>query len=316
MQVGVVILNWNGWRDTKLAIASVRAQAHHDVRIYVVDNGSTDESLTQLKPFLLPDEVLIETGANLGWTGGNNAGIRRLLADGCDAAFLLNNDAQLFPDTLAILVARAQAYPRAGALGCAIYTKPDDPIPETCFSEKNPINGYPEEHERALFLKYMDQPVVPSAHVHGCAIFVPAKVIEKVGYIDEAFFLTADEVDWCYRMQYAGFECLIVPQARVLHGDSVSFQGRSSPLREYFIRRNQLLFIQRHAPRARWLQCLRRTLWTLQLAAAGDEKALTPAWLFARRKSPVAEARLSAVRDFWLRRFGDCPPRIRQLGRA
>src|SRR5664279_2479168 len=87
----IILLNWNGWQDTIACVESCRKLSYPNFRILIVDNGSTDNSEAILRE-RLPDIELLQTGANLGFAGGNNVGIRHALAQGADYVWLLNND--------------------------------------------------------------------------------------------------------------------------------------------------------------------------------------------------------------------------------
>ncbi len=81
VRVAIVVLNWNGWQDTLACIASLRALAYADVQIVLVDNGSTDGSVGHFAREV-PSVELLQTGANLGFGGGCNKGIRLALSRG------------------------------------------------------------------------------------------------------------------------------------------------------------------------------------------------------------------------------------------
>src|SRR5207253_1829127 len=103
-----VVLNWNGGDDTLAALASLQG-----VETICVDNGSTDGSDVRVAE-RFPDVELIRTGENLGFSGGNNAGIRRALQRGAGWVLLLNNDAVADPGLPAALERAAAARPDAG----------------------------------------------------------------------------------------------------------------------------------------------------------------------------------------------------------
>jgi GT2 family glycosyltransferase len=115
-----VIVNWNGWRDTLECLASVREQEYDHLQIVVVDNGSTDDSVERIRS-AFPEVRLIETGKNLGYSGGCNEGLRVALAGNSQFVWLLNNDTICPPDTLRKLVRRAIASPEAGLVGTVLY---------------------------------------------------------------------------------------------------------------------------------------------------------------------------------------------------
>lgn len=82
-KVSIIILNWNGWEDTLECLQSVQQINYPKFRILVVDNGSSDESVAQIRQ-AFPDVELLETGKNLGYAGGNNVGTRHALEHGVD----------------------------------------------------------------------------------------------------------------------------------------------------------------------------------------------------------------------------------------
>src|SRR5438270_651032 len=87
--VSTIVLNWNGWRDTSVCISSLLRQTYTNQRVIVVDNGSTDDSVSRLRQEF-PQVTLIENGANLGFSAGCNVGIRAALAGGAGFVWLLN----------------------------------------------------------------------------------------------------------------------------------------------------------------------------------------------------------------------------------
>ena len=112
MKLAAVVLNWNGGDDTLAALDSLG-----DVPAICVDNGSTDGSDLAVEE-RFPDVELIRTGANLGFAGGNNVGIRRALERGADWVLLLNNDAVAEPGLPEALERAAELRPDAGLLAC------------------------------------------------------------------------------------------------------------------------------------------------------------------------------------------------------
>ena len=102
-KVYIVILNWNGWQDTLECLASVVKLNYQNYQVVVVDNGSTDGSVGRIKEWIASQRaaraLLVETGKNLGYAGGNNAGLRYGLARGDLAyAWVLNNDTTVDPN--------------------------------------------------------------------------------------------------------------------------------------------------------------------------------------------------------------------------
>src|SRR5690606_31897964 len=87
----------------------------------------------------------------------------------------------------------------------------------------------------------------PTAYAHGAAMMTKREVIEKAGLMPEDYFLYYEEMDWCEKIKRAGYEIWLEPKALIYHKESVSV-GRNSPLKEYYMNRNRILFIRRNAP--------------------------------------------------------------------
>lgn len=115
IRVTIVVLNWNNGLDTLACLGSLVALNDPAYDVLVVDNGSTDDSVARIRT-AYPDVTLIETGANLGYAGGNNVGIRNALVHGADFVCLLNNDVTVAPDFLAPLLAAMGSQPDVGVV--------------------------------------------------------------------------------------------------------------------------------------------------------------------------------------------------------
>ena len=115
-RVAIILVNWNGWQDTAACVESCRALDWPNFRITIVDNASTDGSEAKLRE-LFPEIEIIQTGCNLGFAGGNNAGIRRALEHEAEYVWLLNNDTTVAPDALTALVDALENAPAAGMAG-------------------------------------------------------------------------------------------------------------------------------------------------------------------------------------------------------
>ena len=323
-QIAIVILNWNGWRDTLACLASVAALTYRNYRAIVVDNGSEDDSLEYLREFDAPfAHTLIEIGRNLGYAGGNNVGVQTALADGADFILILNNDTTVAPDLLERLTEAAQRNPDAGVFSARIMY----------FDEPGRVwfDGA-RWNSSTLRLEWPGQnaeegDLVPFDHqtdyACGAALFFRAEVARQIGLLDESFFLVWEEVDWCFRARKAGWKNVVVPTAKVWHKIGVSFGDESSPLRTYFSTRNEMLWASRHAPlsvRCRlWAKNLRRLIPVFAYAHAGPHRArylwwalqdYGRAWLGRGQRLQYLAAR-RAILDYMRRHLGDCSDEVR-----
>ena len=176
-----------------------------------------------------PDVELIRAGVNLGFAGGNNAGIRRALDRGADWVLLVNNDATVEPGIVEALAAAAEARPDAGVLACKVLFADSDRL-WYAGAGFNPYLGR-SRHER---FGEPDEPgtLRDTARATGAGMAVSRAAIEAAGLLDEEFFLYAEDLEWCLRIQAAGFAVVYVPEARVRHRVSASSGGAGSPTAE------------------------------------------------------------------------------------
>lgn len=324
-KISILILNWNGLSDTLECLESVKKIDYPNFEVIVVDNGSTDGSATTISR-LHPDIVIIETGKNLGFAEGNNVGIRHVLHKGSDFILLLNNDTVVDPQLLNAFIEASDLNPE-GVFGAKIY-KYSDPCRiwfagarwDKEFSHFVHI-GCEEIDNGDKYELYQE-----IDYVCGCAIFFGKGAVEKVGYLEPKFFLNFEETDWCFRARRSGFRCILAPKAKVWHKVSASFGGRSSPLYSYFMARNYLLWAERNLrigerlrfyrtflkellpyfefSKQRQYSFIKRFYWSIRKYMEDFRKNLTDVRYIAQ---------IYGVRDYILRRFGDCPQQVRNL---
>lgn len=324
--ISVVILNWNGAADTLCCLDSLRALTYPHFGVVVVDNGSTDESLPQLRSYAASYPLmLVETARNLGYAGGNNVGIRNALKLGADFVLVLNNDTTVAPDLLEQLLAAAKRNPDAGVFSARIlyFAEPERVwFDGARWNETFLRMEWPGQGELDTSLAVRDH---ETDYACGAALFFRTEVVRRIGLLDEAFFLVWEEVDWCYRARKTGFRIVVVPPAKVWHKIGVSFGTESSPLRTYFSVRNELLWLNRHAPinqRVRaWVRNCRRLVPRFSISAGPAPRSKRLLWAlqdYARacigsgnRLEYLVTRR--AIMDYLRGRFGDCPDEVRSL---
>ena len=321
-RVDVIVLNWNGGQDTLDCLASLAKVDYDNMRVVVVDNGSTDSSVQAVRA-RHPEVAIVQNAENLGFAEGNNRGIAQSLRSNAQYALLLNNDTEVGPRILQALVKAAEAMPGAGIFGPKIYFHAE---PDTIWY----AGGYWDKgsltfNERGAGLKDEGQfaQLEETEWVIGCAMFIRADVFRRIGLLEPSFFLNNEEIDFCSRARRAGIRCAYVPDAVVWHKVSRSFGGDRSPMKEYFSARNRLLWAARNASLKLRLRIHAKTLRVLAerfTAPIGRAVATNPGsprawWWIAREtfRDPRNRAYLLGIRDFFFRRFGNCPDIVRQL---
>ena len=119
-KVAIIILNWNGKKDTLECLESVRKIDYQNFEVIVVDNGSSDDSLKAIQS-KYPEICILETGENLGYAGGNNFGMRHALQNGADYILILNNDIIVDSQLINSFIDASALIPKGGIFGAKIY---------------------------------------------------------------------------------------------------------------------------------------------------------------------------------------------------
>ncbi|MES2122814.1 MAG: glycosyltransferase family 2 protein [Chlamydiota bacterium] len=243
--ISVIVLHYANLSDTQECLASLSSVDDPHFNILLIDNGTGDPALEQLKA---PGLTLIRNAHNLGFAEGNNVGIRYALDHGAGAVLLLNNDTTVAPSLLTAFRQASQLFPQAGALGAKIYFYDDPPVIWHAggMIDRKTVHcrhlGCGDTDREKRWENYQEVD-----YVCGCALFATRQAIEAAGLLAPEFFLMWEEVDWCYRMRMAGYPSLFVPQAKLWHKISQSFEeGNRCPSRLYYYCRNRLLFLKRH----------------------------------------------------------------------
>ncbi len=235
--VAIIVLNWNGWRDTVSCLVALERLEYPRREVIVVDNGSTDGSVDHIRA-AFPTVRLLEAEVNLGFSGGCNLGIRDALDRGFDYVWLLNNDAKADPTALSALVETAEADPRIGATGSVIYhmDRPDT-VQEWGGGRVNLWSGR---------MRIMTAPSEPNC-LSGCSLLIRAKVLERAGPLDERFFLYWEDTDLSLRIRKLGYRLAVAPASHVHHRGSAS-TGRGSTSQAFHFHRSATLFYRLHTP--------------------------------------------------------------------
>lgn len=242
-KVGVVILNYKVKDQALKSIDSVLKSDFKDISIFVVDNNSKDglgEALANRK-----DIIFIQNNDNLGYAGGNNVGIKKAIESGAVYVFILNPDAVVEKNTIKTLVEKAEVY-NAGVVNPKIYFMDTKKIwfAGKIFDKANVLATHRGVNQDDIG-QYDDDEEMEDAT--GAAILIRSDVFAKIGFFDERFFLYYEESDFCFRAKRAGFKIMYIPSAVVRHKNAQS-TGLGSPLQDYFITRNRMLFASKHLP--------------------------------------------------------------------
>lgn len=209
-KVGIVVLNWNNYEDTKTCLQSLSDISYPNYERYVVDNGSTDGSFEALKEDF-EEVVFIRNDQNLGFAGGNNQGIERALDDECQYVLLLNNDTVVTQEFLTHLVETAEKNSHVGAAGGLILD----------FDENI---WYAGGSLHPTFIRYDRKTEVPEGTgeyrtdvIVGTLILLNRDALDDVGLLDDQYWFGGEDLELCYRMRDKGWDVLVNPSAVIYH---------------------------------------------------------------------------------------------------
>jgi GT2 family glycosyltransferase len=290
-RVAIIILNWNGWKDTIECLESIYQINYQNYSVVVVDNNSSDESIKKIKDYIngklkvesnfikyssdnKPIEFnefngtdlnieknlsikrlnLIKNKINQGFAEGNNIGIRFALKNiNPSYILLLNNDTVVDKNFLTALIQEGEKNDKIGLLGPKIYYY-DNPNVIWCIGGK--IDW---KFARGLHVgtneddhgQYENE--MNFDYISGSALLIKTEVLEDVGVLDKRFFLYFEETDLALRASLRGYENLYVPHAMIWHKVSKSGGGIKNEIGLYYITRNRWLFMKKWATKSELL---------------------------------------------------------------
>jgi len=244
--LSIIIVSWNTLDLLDACLASIMAHSpRRRFEVIVVDNASTDGSANMVRR-RYPDARLIENEKNVGFARANNQGIRQAVGR---YLLLLNPDTEVRPDALETLIRFLEQHNEAGAAGARILN-PDGTLQYSCYPAPTLLNEWLHlfhlDRERREGMDAWDVTEPREVDVLlGACIMVRREALDEIGFLDERFFMYSEEVDFCYRLQKAGWSLYWVPQAEVVHhgGQSTRQVAADMFLRLY---EGKLLYFRKH----------------------------------------------------------------------
>lgn len=299
-KISIIIVNWNGAKLLADSLQSLSRQTYPAREIILVDNGSTDSSVSFVKESF-PEIKIIQLSDNKGFTGGNAEGFK--LADGQFIA-LVNNDTRVDETWLKKLI---KPMLRDTAVGiCASKLIFDDGLRINSAGDGTTTSavGFNRglDRDRALFDK---SELVFGAC--GAAVLYRRQMLDEIGFFDEDFFLYDEDTDLSFRAQLAGWKCVYVPDAIVYHKGNAT-AGRLSDTHVYYHTRNLEFVWIKNMPLGLMLRfaqqkllqeigsfcylCLRHGKWAPFFKAKRDALKMLPR-MWNKRRAIQARRRVS-----------------------
>lgn len=247
--VSIITINYNNAAVTCDLLRSIRHLNYQPVEVIVVDNASKDDPTAALKA-VYQDTIVIRNKHNLGFSGGNNTGIRAAKGE---YFLLVNNDTELSSDFIRPLLNIFEIYRDAGAVSPKFHFYFHPEIIEyagyekvNCLTARNGMIGRGEKD------KGQYDTIRRTHYAHGGCVMVPRRVVDQVGLMPEQYFLYYEELDWSEQIKRKGFSIYYQPNALIHHKESMT-TGKNSVLKTYYINRNRILFMRRNASQLSFL---------------------------------------------------------------
>lgn len=281
MKVCVVILNWNGWRDTLECLESLFKSSYTEFSVIVCDNFSTDDSITIITQWAsrifkpeqfvsLTEEqisdyakiestnrfILISNNANHGFAGGNNVGIRLALkSNDCEFIWLLNNDTTIESKALELLVEKINSNERIGICGSLLCYYHNKNLVQAIGGVTFNLllaRGVQIGQGLANIPNQIDSlAMIQPTYIAGASMLVRKKLILDIGYMEEKYFLYFEEIDWAERC-FPNWILAVAPNSIIYHKEGSTIGTSSlatrSTLSQYYLNRNLILFYYKFHP--------------------------------------------------------------------
>ena len=243
--VYVIVLTYNSREVGRRCLQSLRGLTYPRRHVVVVDNGSKDGAEEMLRQEF-PEITVIQTGGNLGYTGGNNRGIEFALAQGADYVLILNPDTVLAnPGFIEEMVAYAEAHPNVGIAGPRVFLREAGVV-------QNTILYAPGLWRNIVhFFRYRLKPgscelsgdeVAEAEALNGVCLLIRSSCLRQIGLFDENIFLYIEDADMDHRAHKNGWRVVYLPVDSVIHQQKREGYHMTSAV-SFFLKRNSVYFL-------------------------------------------------------------------------
>ena len=238
-EVWVVLVNWNSCEDLQECLSTLRRQSLAANQVVVVDNASTDGSVSMLQSEY-PEVLVQPQRSNLGFATASNIGLRMAITHGADYVVLLNPDTTVAPNWLEELTATAETDQRIAVCQSKILLYD---APELLNTDGNVVHflgfGYCGNYKKEDTEHTREARNIGFAS--GAAMLIRASACARIGVLDETINFYSEDLEYSLRARIAGLRVVVAPSARAWH--KYDFQGRAGKRKFYFLERNRWIIL-------------------------------------------------------------------------
>lgn len=246
-KIGIVVCNYNKENDVLVCIQSIIESKYTDYHVYVVDNGSKDNSVANIKANYGNDDrvSLIENQENLGGSGGFNTGLRAALKNNHEYLMCVDNDAMLDENCVGALYEFLETDKDTGIAAAKIYnTGMEDYI-----QQYGSFIDFDNYSVNSIYLNHIEDGTLPeviySDAVPACALMIRRSLVDEIGVMPEENFLYWDDTEWCFRCIAAGYKVASVGKAMACHAMGAKNEAVNT-FPTYYAWRNWIVFFLEH----------------------------------------------------------------------
>ena len=286
----VLILNWNKKDFVINLLKQVDAIDFDNYDCLVVDNGSTDNSVEEIRRYF-PNIEILQNDTNLGGTGGYNSGLRHVLEKNqYEYIWLLDNDTEIEPNTLSKLVNVLNSNNDIAVAGSRIIDIKDRETTTELgsFISRNTIEFFPNLTNKGI---------IETDYVANCSSLLRTSALNIVGLMDERYFIHWDDVDWGLNFKKNGYKVVAVADSIVYHTSATSTINRGYATGLYYGTRNGLLVYSKHINNLQRLKIFYIYLRTLTVYLLSN---------VFNNNSQLSKFGFSAIYDFIFNNWGKC----------
>lgn len=239
-KVAIVLVNYNGIKDTIECVKSIKESTYNDYQIIIVENDSNDKEEIKDNEYLNENTIIFFSECNMGFSGGNNLAIKYALENNYEYILLLNNDTTVDKEFLRHLIEASIEYD-AGIVTGNIYF----------YYDKSKLwysaGEYDYETGQTMMCgkKMNSQIPVEVNFATGCLLLITRRTLERCGMLSDEYFLYSEDTDFCCNALKNSEKIVWTPYSRIYHKVSASTK-ENSPFQEYYLIRNNLIITKKY----------------------------------------------------------------------
>jgi len=243
--VYTVLLNFNSAEDTINCIESINKITYPNIKIVVVDNNSSDNSVEFLKSSDINFKLILSKD-NFGYAKGNNLGIKYALEDSAEYICILNSDVEVEESFLEPIIKLLSENNETGIAGPCICDFENKDRVQSLGAYINLYTGLAMGRNKGSLYSSINESIIDVDYLGGACFVCKKEVFEKIGLIPEIYFLFYEETEFCLKAKHQGYSLKCIPESRVYHKGSATI-SKYNGLSYYFLNRNRIIFMKRNA---------------------------------------------------------------------